>query len=858
MSGLIRKAQTLLTSGASRSWGSDGASTDIPVEERREIMARIDQIVERNRMVVRPDSFIFRPHRRGGLMPFLINLVAILAIVLGGLLLVFLFRREESAIVVQSAGFRTAEGKLIEAIRRESEEQMAVKDREILDTQARLEEMKGERDRVQSESAARLQEQEQQLSAQFRAELDAERERLVREGLSGQELERRLQEYETRRRAEYDERLAALQAEVRRELQEKEATIASLITSYEATVTAAQGERQQLQEELARRQAELQADLRVREERLEADRSRIAAELETLAAQREREQLTQDQILSFYERVNAGLRSGRPEDARAELVSLRRFLDQAPVAALPAIERRRPVELFIIESLQSLMDQQRLAATPRADVAEVVASAEVVARVAALIEQGNNLYAAGNTPEARAVYENAMRQIPEVRAGYTRLQTIAELAGEADWRQAAEAIAAGDIQYRAAAYQGSIQRYGEAIRLLGRGRPELDGLIDRIADSGFRLYDSRRPQDTQTTARLQELERRIQASDAAGSAARETLEGLRRDYAAAQADRDAARAERDRLRTLSSAGVAPDQAALLARIEVADEARARADGRANRAEARVRELETAVGALTAERDAIGADLQALRRSHAALDGQRLSAQADLESARVRLAAAEKRAADAEGQLDSARAQLAAGERSATRSAAELEALRRQVAAGEEKAVQAAAQLAELERRRAALDAELADLQSRYQSLASGQGDVEKELASLQAAQGERRRVLDRLDSLRVRAQSPVATGSTSAAEISRLLEAKVLVKQIVGSDAVRAEYPGLYDALEEYFDLFGAQRADYGRERAYADLLAMLQTVEGNTVVAQPPPLASEAERGLLLRFLDRLRALVE
>ena len=526
MGGLIQRALELkkrLTVDSTL-W-NDSSLDKVDPAERAEILGRIDTILASRRVKVRPDRFSLKPRKRGSLLPLLVNLGALVAIVGGSLLLYLTLNQQEDALVVETAAVGGAEGKLLEAIRRESEQRLAAKDQEILAAQQRLEDARKEQQRATEESAARVASREQELRTQFATELEAERRRLQAAGVAGADLERRLRAYEDQKRAEYDAALGRFRAEMQEQLAAREAAIAAVTSQYQATLASVQSERRALEADLARKQQEaeasarareqeLTASARAREQELTADRARIAADLARISAQQDQERLALDQILSFYDRVNRDLAAERYDQALESLTGLRRLLEQPQVAALPAVQRRRSVELFIADSLERLITERR---APRTDTSGLVAAAEAIGRAANLVERGNRRYADGDVPGARDLYESALREIPEVQGAYARLRDIEELARRTEAARAADLIGQGDRSFEGGEMQASIDRYREAMRLLGRNDPAVERVVGRIADAGFRLYDARR-QAAEQAARQNLLARLARARAAAAAA----------------------------------------------------------------------------------------------------------------------------------------------------------------------------------------------------------------------------------------------------------------------------------------------------------------------------------------------------
>jgi hypothetical protein len=108
------------------------------------------------------------------------------------------------------------------------------------------------------------------------------------------------------------------------------------------------------------------------------------------------------------------------------------------------------------------------------------------------------------------------------------------------------------------------------------------------------------------------------------------------------------------------------------------------------------------------------------------------------------------------------------------------------------------------------------------------------------------------------ARSADATSSAAQKELISLLDAKVKVKSILGSDPVAQQYPGLADALERYLQLYGEERKTEGRTAALNDVATVLDVLAGNRAKDALASLWSrygDAEgRAAFKRLLDRLQ----
>ena len=103
--GLLKKAQLLRKPAAPhlRGLGPDELRVEqdesITPEERQRVNSEIEDIVARSRLKVTPDTFSFEPQKNGGILPIIVNAIAVVVVAAGVLLAVQLSRRDERAIV---------------------------------------------------------------------------------------------------------------------------------------------------------------------------------------------------------------------------------------------------------------------------------------------------------------------------------------------------------------------------------------------------------------------------------------------------------------------------------------------------------------------------------------------------------------------------------------------------------------------------------------------------------------------------------------------------------------------------------------------------------------------------------------
>ncbi len=507
MSGLYQRALEYLQSQRNlrlvRPGDDDYEDFEGTAEERAQIETEISRAVQEHRLPINADTFTVRPQRAGRALPILVNLIALGVIAGGAILLISIFESDEAAIAAGTTQLASAEGRLLSALRSESEAQLSRKELEIADIRRRLSEVEAERERIRTDADARLTQRETELRMEFEAALEAERMRLAGQDLTEDERVSLLAEFRRDRETELELELAELQDQSRSELAAREASLAAVMNEYESTLEAALAEREAIE-------AELQAEIRRREAELSEERAAAQRMLDELRSQQEQRRLISDQIVGFHARIRDAIEEERLDDAEETLRSLRDYVQDGPIAAIPELQRRRRVEVFLIETLETRL---RTAAADRStDTRSLLESAGRITRVGDLIAEAQTVEETGNLPRARELYLAALAEIPAVEVGYERLTAMEEALRAQGLAQTADIIAEGNALYTDGIYGAAVERYATALAALPS--PD-DQLLDRLLDAGFQLRaGDLLDEQAGQAARIAILEERLESTDA--------------------------------------------------------------------------------------------------------------------------------------------------------------------------------------------------------------------------------------------------------------------------------------------------------------------------------------------------------
>jgi hypothetical protein len=316
-------------------------------------------------------------------------------------------------------------------MRREAEDKLAAKDKEIGEIQGVLAQTTKRLDTLRADADAQVQKKEQELRASFDEQLAVEKARLQSQGASAATIESQLAILRTQLQKTYDSKLAEFRNQVNLDMAQKEAALTAQLSGSQKTLAQAQAEKAQIQ-------AQLEAATRSAAN-AQGEQARLAQQVAALTAQGQREQLVLDQITASYAAAGAAMSSARFDDALGSLGSLASYLDQAGVASLPAVQQRKPVDLFLIDALEKFIVSRKAGAQPASTGAQAAAA-------------GPSGLPAASPRQTQAL---------------------------------ADAIAAGDALFAAGSYAAAVEKYGAGLALLN-DVPGMERLSARLAEAGFR------------------------------------------------------------------------------------------------------------------------------------------------------------------------------------------------------------------------------------------------------------------------------------------------------------------------------------------------------------------------------------
>lgn len=634
--GLLQKAKFLNDKAA-------GISPD----DRREILEQIEKITRTNRIGGRKIPFTARKH--GAVFPIAVNLAAIAVTAAGLWILSVSFQAREAEAVASGAALSSAEGKLIQELKRDSESRLSEKDKEIEEMQSRIAAIEADRTKLQANFETRLADRETELRAQLQEELRVERERLLAQGLAESVIQERLKKFEEERTAAFRRQLAEFQQRLDEERAAADANYAKLRDEYRSGMVSLNEERKRIQDEARQREDELRTSLEARTQELETERAQATAGLEQARVElaraeeaRKAQIAAEERIVGLYLAFRSAIQERRFEEAAARAAALKAYLEDPSLTSIAATQVRRPADMFAAEAL-AFMARTELERAGL-DNTLLLRQAELVSAVRSAAAKAR---ASGNTADRLAAYREALGAIPEVLEAHEYFTERSSEEAASRRSAAVAAIAAAGTALDRGEYAEAAASFREAALRLADDPSIVDSLdagLRRLATAEYlrdrSAADSRAAQAPLAAAYQDIASRRWEAAI--------------RGFSSILANAPAARQTPEAVRGIEEAfaGLAAD-----ARVE------AEAAGK------RIAELEADAARLTeALRAAEEADAAKTAQLTAEHEARLLELQGLLEEARRETAAAVDRAATEAANAATLAAQQAAAQQAAAQTA----------------------------------------------------------------------------------------------------------------------------------------------------------------------------------------------
>ncbi|HOV63950.1 MAG TPA: hypothetical protein PLG43_08735, partial [Spirochaetia bacterium] len=481
----------------------------ISEEDQKDILIQIDKVAQANRIHVSPELFTFKSKHKGFIFPLLVNILAALVLVSGLYGFSYFFRREEAQITTGYGAIKTAEGTLIQEVKRESEEQLKQKDKEITDIQSRLLSIDQERNELKTTMDTKVREKEVELRKTMEAELEAERKRLAAQGMSEADIREQMQAIEEEKNAQFKRQLDEFSREAELERQRLEENLKKLQSEYQQSLASLNIERQKILDDAKKREEELRIQLEEKSRALATEQAkseeqltRAQAEIRSLAEQKERAELIENQVIGFYGSIRDSIQAQNYDLALQNIDNLNRFLSDETVAALPTIQKRREMDIAMMQILRSMVEGEKARMTAATAPVSVQESA-VIGEIRGLAERAKGELEAGNVTAAESLYTEALSRIPATYTAYQYFVTKAATAAKENQQAIEKVLADADAAFRSGNYTRAAEQYGRALSYLPQTSFPPGTIASQFQRAGYEtLFAEQKLRETRAAAAL--------------------------------------------------------------------------------------------------------------------------------------------------------------------------------------------------------------------------------------------------------------------------------------------------------------------------------------------------------------------
>jgi hypothetical protein len=379
----------------------------VTLNEKREILEKLDQAVAESSDLKKPDAPEFIPRKKGRLFPILVNLCSI---IITGLIIFLTFvyfgaRREN--LLLEASTYFTAESAIIKEFKRESEEKLRKKDEKINRIRDQLDKLDHEQKVLRQNFEAALKIKEEELKRVMDGEINREKRRIEASGASIAVLEEKISEFASKKIIEYARELEEYKREMEVKLQKKEEEILGERERTKMLLVTAERERQQLVEETKKYEEELRAEYE-KEKGIFIEKATLAEQrFAALSKLRQQEYLISDQVVSSYSTVQDKIEASNFQGATEELNELRELILDEALDSVPSVAKRRKVDLFIIDSLNEMIQSK----SAMLDNDSIARTTDLLFTVRDTMISAESLFEQGKHDEAKRLYYKAIADI---------------------------------------------------------------------------------------------------------------------------------------------------------------------------------------------------------------------------------------------------------------------------------------------------------------------------------------------------------------------------------------------------------------------------------------------------------------
>ncbi len=452
----------------------------IEEQERLEILEEIDRVIADNRLTSSDESGL-KKAKTGAILPLIINILAISAVAATVYFSGRMFEQKKDNLNQLNSTYTSAEGKLLEELKKESEQKLSEKDSQINQIQSELSELDRQSRELADTMEQRIADRETELRTALEAELERERQSMRSAGRTEADISTELERIEAARMAEYQAEIESFREENEKALEAQREELDAARRQNEQLLARVNSEKDQIRQETAARENELTAQYEAEKSALAEEAAAAAAKIEELTRNRERESLIIDQINGSYEQIFNLIRNSSYEQAISAIQSLNDYINDPTLSNLAAVQRRKANDIEILNVLKQRIEEQTYKTSvdnrSRTETAELLLSARELARL------GDEALSAGDSSAAADYYSRAVEKLPSISTAVNNLESITR-------QREAERISPALTQAEALESSGSLEKAAQQyVNAAAGAETENPELLNSAIEGLIRSYE---------------------------------------------------------------------------------------------------------------------------------------------------------------------------------------------------------------------------------------------------------------------------------------------------------------------------------------------------------------------------------
>lgn len=225
--------------------------------DKNEIYTEIDRIIKKLHAEASSISTDFSVIKNDTVIPLIVIIGSIVVLIAGSLFFLSFYNSKEKTILTITNKVLSTESKILAAVKAESEEQLGIRDQQIINIKNKLSTAIEDRNRLKEDTEKTLNSREEELRDIMNKTLEAERAKLKEQGLSREDIQKKIAETSNRLEAETRTAMNSFKEQYEQELAEKELAMSIKIEEYQNNLEQSKNEQTRLEDLIEQKEKDM-------------------------------------------------------------------------------------------------------------------------------------------------------------------------------------------------------------------------------------------------------------------------------------------------------------------------------------------------------------------------------------------------------------------------------------------------------------------------------------------------------------------------------------------------------------------------------------------------------------------------